>query len=289
MRPLISVKAGLISQFRRAVILLGILFFFFAAYAPALSAEEVVRIGGTGSNLGAMKIMAKAFERSHPGIKVKVLPSLGSGGGIKAVAGGAIEIGLIIRRLTDEELKLGLALIHYARTPFVFAAGKDVRVENMTTAEIIQILDGTKSAWPDGRRIRLVLRPPSDYEMTILRTVSPAVSGALDNALARKGMLTALTAQDCADLLATTPGSMGFTNLALILSEKRPLKILSYNGVDPSARNLASGKYPIAHDLYFVIKPPASGAAAEFIRFVQSPAGRKVLEETGHVAVPEKQ
>ncbi len=264
--------------------MLGILLF---AAPSALCVEEVVRIGGTGSDLGAMNILAGAFERSHPGIKVKVLPSLGSGGGIKAVASGAVDIGISIRKLKDEELSLGLTSALYGRTPFVFAVGKGVSAGDITTAEIIRILEGTKSTWHDGKRIRLILRPPTDYEMTILRTVSPAVSMALDSALARKGMLSAQTAQDSADLLETTPGGLGFTNLALILAEKRSVKMLSFNGVYPSVRNVANGKYPLSHDLYFVVKPPARGAAAQFIRFVQSPAGRKILEATGHVTMPE--
>ena len=56
--------------------------------------EQVLKIGGVGCVLGSMKILAAAFEKSHPGVKVKVLPSLGTSGSLKAVHQGAIDIGI---------------------------------------------------------------------------------------------------------------------------------------------------------------------------------------------------
>lgn len=61
--------------------------------APA-DADEVVRVTGTGSALGVMTRVARAYEAARPGAKVAVLPSLGTTGAVKAVAARAIEIGL---------------------------------------------------------------------------------------------------------------------------------------------------------------------------------------------------
>lgn len=248
-------------------------------------AAEVVRIGGSGSDLGSIKILAAGFERSHPGIQVQVLPSLGSGGGIRAVASGAIDIGLLIRELGNDELKLGLRTLRYARTPFVFAAHKGVRPDDITTAELISVLNGTRTTWPDGQRMRLVLRPSTEYEMTILKTLSAEVARALDTALGRPGMLSALTAQECASILESTPGAIGFSNLGLLRSEKRQLKALSFNGTAPTTKNAAAGTYPLRLDHFFVVGPEPPHAVLAFIRYVFSPAGRKVLEETGHEAL----
>ena len=42
-------------------------------------------------------ILGAAFAEANPGVTVTILPSLGSGGGIKAVLAGAIDIGLSAR------------------------------------------------------------------------------------------------------------------------------------------------------------------------------------------------
>ena len=53
--------------------------------APADASAETLKIGGTGAALATMKLLGAAAERSHPGTRVEVLPSLGGAGGIMAV------------------------------------------------------------------------------------------------------------------------------------------------------------------------------------------------------------
>ena len=71
--------------------------------------------------LGNDATVAEAYVKSHPSTKIAVLPSLGSGGGIKAVLSGALQLGLSSRPLTEAEVKAGAVGIEYGRTPFVFA------------------------------------------------------------------------------------------------------------------------------------------------------------------------
>jgi phosphate transport system substrate-binding protein len=60
--------------------------------AGAAYAGEIVRVGGAGSGLGGMRLLAKAFEAGHPGTKVQVFSSLGSSGGIKALLVGSLDL-----------------------------------------------------------------------------------------------------------------------------------------------------------------------------------------------------
>src|SRR5512137_2326936 len=89
----------------------------FLALMPALAgAQETVRVGGVGTALGVMRIIAGAFEAANPGIRVQVVPSLGSSGGIKAIGEGALDISLSGRPLKEEEKSKGLAAQELART-----------------------------------------------------------------------------------------------------------------------------------------------------------------------------
>ena len=64
------------------------------AGADRATAADTVRIGGTGSTLGDMKLLADAYARTHPDTKIVVLPYLGNVGGIKALRAGALDISL---------------------------------------------------------------------------------------------------------------------------------------------------------------------------------------------------
>ena len=73
---------------------LGALVVAIALSAPADASAETLTFSGTGGALGMMNILGAAFAEANPGVTVDVLPSLGSGGGIKAVLAGAIDLGL---------------------------------------------------------------------------------------------------------------------------------------------------------------------------------------------------
>jgi phosphate transport system substrate-binding protein len=269
-------------------LLLGLVITSFSLHSTTL-AEEVLKIGGTGTALGSMQLLVKAFEKSYPSINVMViLPSIGSGGAIKAASKGAIDIGLSARPIKDEERKLGLSAIEYAKTPFILVVRKDVNISGLSTDEIIKIYRGEKETWPGGERIRLVLRQATDADTILVKKISSEMSDAVDMAYSRQGMMMALTDQDCVDIIEKTPGGLGFSTLTQIVSEKRPLKVLSFNGVTPSTKTLANGSYPLFKSLYMVTKIEPSVPVQKFIDFVRSLGGRKILEESGNVPMKGK-
>lgn len=61
-------------------------------FGSASAAETSLRFGGTGGSLGPMRQLSEAFMKVNPDVAIEVLPSLGSGGGIKAVLAGAIDL-----------------------------------------------------------------------------------------------------------------------------------------------------------------------------------------------------
>lgn len=246
---------------------------------------EVIRIGGTGSALGTVRLLSSAFSKKHPDSKVVVLPSIGSSGAIKAVSQGALDIGLISRELKPEELSLGLRVSSFARTPFVFAAGRSVPVSGLTHDDLQKILKGEVLKWPNGERIRFVLRPAADADTIIARSISSQISNALDIALAREGMLMALTNQEALDLMEQTPGSLGFSSLSQIMAENRSLKMLSYNGVSPATKNLAAGTYPLSLKISYITQPEVSPSVRHFIDFVLTKEGQMILKQTGNLPI----
>ena len=56
-----------------------------AGASPCANAETL-EIRGTGATLGTMQALADAFARKQSAAAIEVLPSLGSSGGIKALA-----------------------------------------------------------------------------------------------------------------------------------------------------------------------------------------------------------
>jgi phosphate transport system substrate-binding protein len=262
------------------VVLIGMLL---AVLSGAADAETVIEVGGTGSALGSLRLLAAAYTKNAPGTLVHVLPSIGSSGAIKAVSKNALAVGIISRPLKPKELDLDLTVIEYAKTPFVAAVHRNVPVTGVTTEILVNIYSARTATWPNGERIRLVLRPASDTDTHLMRSISPRLSEAVSEALSRKGMLMALTDQDAADLIEKTPGAFGFSTMTQVVAEKRKLKMLTLNGMVPGTGKLAAGTYPYSKTFSFVIKSDPPEPVRKFLDFVFSPEGRKILEQSGNV------
>ena len=248
-------------------------------------AEDVLKIGGVGSALPSMQLVAEAFEKSHPGVKVQIVPSLGSAAGIKAVLNGALDVGLSGKPIKDDERgKVAIGTV-YAKTPFILVTHKKTAESGLSTKELVEIYEGKRQTWTDGTRIRLVLRPESDVDTTIIKRISPEMEQAVKAALSRKGMIIAITNQDNDDVVENTPGSLGTSTLAQVIPEKHSLKILSFNGVQPNVKALAEGTYPLVKYFYIVTTSRESALAKQFISFVYSPTGSKILSENGMVPI----
>lgn len=250
--------------------------------APACAQAEEIKIGGTGGALATMQLLGDAYNKNHPEVKITVLPSLGSSGGIKAVLAGAIQIAVSSRPIQASETGLGASAFEYARTPFVFVVSLKSKTQAITVTDLVDIYSGTRDRWPDGARIRLVLRPVGDSDSDMVKSISPEVKQATLLAEKRPGMLFAVTDQEAADNTEKIDGAFGTSTLAQIISEQRALKPLRFNSVEPSAKTVADGSYPYFKRLFIVTSPKASASVQQFAEFIRSAAGRAILARTGH-------
>ncbi len=254
--------------------------------AASASSKETITITGTGSSIGAMQLLAKGFHKKHPAVTVKVLPSIGSTGGIRAVHDDKIEIGLSYRTLKPEERSEKIIEEPYGRTPFIFGVQDSNPIKGLTLAEIEEIFAGKRKTWPDGTPIRLVLRPLSDGFSAYLAGINPGLKSASEKAHSIPGVFVGNTDQDAALQIEKTPGSFGTTSLSLVAAEKRKIRAISVNGAVPTLANVSSGTYPYAMTLYLVYKKDKyRGAVKDFIEFIFSGEGNKILSANGHATL----
>ncbi len=251
--------------------------------APALRAETRLRISGTGSGTGGMQILANTYMRAHPGVRIEVLPAIGSGGGIRAVIDGRLDLAVSNQPANDKETaQRPLQSLPYARTPFVVAAHRELGVRALSLDQLAGLYADGGASFPNGKRARPVLRLADATDTELLKAFGPQVRAAVERAMTRRGMLDAATDTECADLIERTPGAFGPATLAQIESEKRPLVALTIGGLEPTLANLASGRYPHQKRLVLVLPTQPAAAVQRFADYVQSPAARQLLAAAGH-------
>jgi phosphate transport system substrate-binding protein len=247
--------------------------------------STTITIGGTGNAIGTMRHLAKAYQNANPNITVRVLPSIGSSGAIKATPRGSIDIGLSARPLKSTELNLGIIATLYASTPTIIAVSNKTQVEKITIAQMVDIYSGKLKKWPDGSVIRPIIRQAGDDNTKQLKRLSPELQNAIEIAEKRQGLLFAATDQETVDKIEKTPGSFSVTSLALLLSEKRNIHSLILNDIEPTIENMISGDYPMVKHFYFILPLEQSQKVKEFIKFVFSFEGAAILRAYGNYPV----
>lgn len=254
-----------------------------ALAAQAAFAQAPIRITGTGSGIGSIRLVADAFMRAHPELRVEVLPAIGSVGAIKALLAGKIEIALSNREPNAaEQAAVRLQATEYAHTPFVVAVHKDVGVAALTSAQLAALY-APGATFATGVHARPVLRLTDAADTVVLRSISPEVAQALEAATRSKGMLNAATDSAAADLIQSSPGVFGGCTLAMIASERRPLAALVLDGRVPSVDNLVNGSYPYFKRLIAVVQQDPAPPVARFVAFLRSAEAQAILRAHGNL------
>ncbi len=253
---------------------------------PTLGSAETLVIGGTGGALAAIRLVGDAYQKLHPDIKVIVPKSLGSGGGIKAVLKGKIDIGLSGRALKKKELNAGAVSIAYARSPFLLGiSGVDHADTKLSSKDIEAIYSRRQKKWGNGYDIRFVFRPASDSDTVLLLEWFPNLDSDLAEARKRRGAVITETDQTAMDTAERVKGSITTATLSAIVSENRDIHPITIDGVAPTLENVRSGQHKWFKEFLLVTGKVQSDKAKAFISFIRSAAGQKILESTGNVAV----
>ena len=252
----------------------------------AVSARAgTVTVGGTGSALQAVRLLAEGFEATHPDIRVEVPASLGTNGGIRAVAAGAIDLCVAARPLTEAETAAGLRAVPWGSTPVMVVVAPSVGEHAVTFDDLAELLSGRRPQWANGEPVVPVLRPPAEADTLLLSAATPGLAQAIEQARARPGMLVAITDQESAQVLTSTPGAVGTITLLQKESERLALRALALNGERPDLAALADGRYPLTRRYWIVSGPAPSAEARALLEHLAGPAADKRLRGLGLLPV----
>jgi phosphate transport system substrate-binding protein len=256
--------------------------FLDSAPAQAAPARAGLLLAGSGSNLPLMRRLAGELQRLRPGLAIEVAPSIGSTGAVRAVADGAIDLGLISRPLRPDELRLGLRVLPHARVPVVLAAHPEVGAQGFAREELVALYAGQRPRWPDGNPLHVLQREQGDSSHAAVAAVLPGFAAANERAYRDRLWPVVYNDEALLTALAATPGGVGLTDLGSLALQGIPLRRLAIDGVAPSAEALRAGDYPFWKELAFVVRPDARPEVAEFLRFAWGPEARALLQAAGY-------
>jgi len=269
-------------EFFRPIVVIAVATLLAVSMPEARS--ELLRIGGTGMGLEEVRILGAAFAETDSSVSLRVLPSLGSTGGVQALMEGKLDVGLISRPLTESEIAQGIANAACMRTPLAIVTSLP-SAPNLSRVEISRMFADPAATWPNGVPVRIVLRSRGESDNDVLAEAFPGMAAAMQSARKRSDVPTAPTDQDNAELLQGMEGSLGAISLLQLRTERLALRTVSIEGVAASVESLMAGDYPLQKTLCLVLPAKRTAGAASFIEFVRSEAGARIVREFGALPV----
>lgn len=245
--------------------------------------REKIIVAGTGDSQRLLQVVADCLKQDLKNIEIEIPNSIGSGGGIKALAAGKADLARVARPLKDTEKNLGLIYQPFAKSPIVFVVHPSVTgLDNLTTQEIVDIYSGKITTFEElgakKGKIYALTREAGDSSLSVLLDYLPGFKD-----IAELKAKIAYRTPDLLDLLEKHKNTLGFIPLAM--AQKTKLKILKVDEVYPSAENIASGKYIFVIPLAIVHKDKPTGLVKQFIDFLFSEKGQKIITENGAIPI----
>ena len=253
-------------------------------FAPPAGAGDIVT-SGTGMALAAIEKIGNALAVDHPEIKINVLPSMGSSGGIKALQDHVLDVSLSARRLKASETESGVIEIACFDTALVFATQPPLAT-NFARDALPAIYGNADPRWPDDTPLKVILRAESGSEQPYLARQVPGLGAAFDLARQRAEVPIGMTDQLNLDLAERMHGAFAIASLLQLIAEDRRLDPVAIDGVTPSAATVKDGRYPFAMKVCLLaLKNKLSDDVVTLADFIKSPTGTKLLAALGATPV----
>jgi len=247
-------------------------------------AEKIV-VEGSTTVLPIAQKAAEVFMGSHASADISVRGG-GSGVGIASLLDKACNIADASRAIKDAELAKAASNGVDPKAHVIAMDGIAVivnpanSVSALTKKQIKDIYTGKISNWSQlggsDEKIVVVSRDTSSGTFEAFGEL------ALSGGKVRADALMQASNQAVASVVEKTPGAIGYVGLGYMGSNT---KALSVEGIMPSKDTVLTNKYPIGRPLFMYTNGSPTGLAKEFIDFVLSPEGQKIVDQEGFVAL----
>lgn len=227
-----------------------------------------------------MQKLTDEYTKTHPSVQFEIIyPPLGSGGGLRALAAGRLDIAISSKPPAVQDQEKFAQPVYWVATPFVLARRDVNSGSSLSLDQLTDIYSLKTTHWPDGKPIRLIMRAATETDSILLRSLSARMDAAISQTLQRKMRPVAEDDLDNLKLLDGTPGSLGTASLGLLRITGSAVKPIGFNGVQPGLETMANGRYPLAKTLILIAAKQSNDATLAFVQYLQHPLVYRMLRE----------
>jgi len=260
--------------------------------APVSTGQrQTIKISGSTTVLPIVQKAADEYMASHPDADIQVSGG-GSGVGIQAIGAKTVDIGMSSREVTTAEMAKYPAFVvtTVAQDGIAVVVNPANEIQYITLDQIKDIYLGKITKWT---QITGANVPGTNNQIVIIgRDSASGTRGYFDESVLLKATPTKTMLEKNSNgailqTIAQTPGSIGYVSIGFVSKDVKALPIW-YNDqkiVEPTIDNVKSKTYPISRDLYVITSGQPTGLTGDFIKYLLSPEGQKIVADEGYVTI----
>lgn len=260
-----------------------------AAVSP--NQKQTLRISGSTTVLPIVQKAADLYMAAHPEADIQVSGG-GSGVGIQAIGAGTVDIGMTSREVTKDEMGRypSFVVTTVAQDGIAVIVNPANEIQYITLDQVKGIYLGNITKWTQitganvpgtNNQIVLIGRDSASgtrtyFDETVLLKATPV------NRMLEKNSNGAVV-----QTVAQTPGSIGYVSIGFVSKDVKALPVW-YNAqkiVAPTTDTVKTRTYPISRDLYVITNGQPGGLTGDFISYILSPEGQKIVADEGYVTL----
>ncbi|NMB78056.1 MAG: phosphate ABC transporter substrate-binding protein [Methanomicrobiales archaeon] len=261
-----------------------------ATNAPVSTGQrQTIKISGSTTVLPIVQKAADQYMATHPDADIQISGG-GSGVGIQAIGAKTVDIGMSSREVTSAEKAKYPAFVitTVAQDGIAVVVNPANEVPYITLDQIKNIYLGKTTKWTEITGANV---PGTNNQIVVIgRDSASGTRSYFDEVLLAKKTPTAKMLEKNSNgavlqTVAQTPGSIGYVSIGFVGNDVKALPVW-YNAdkiVAPTLDNVKAKTYPVSRDLYVISNGQPSGLTGDFIAYILSPEGQKIVADEGYV------
>ena len=279
------------------LLLFSLLLFLLCACSGSDSITPQLSVVNVGSDtmVNLALAWAEAYHELHPEVSISVTGG-GSGTGIASLINGSTDIANASREMKEEERQQaeeqGTAAVEHvvAMDAIAVVVNPDNPIDQLSILQISDLFVGRITAWQElgGENRPVILASRESNSGTYMYFLEKVVQrDDPDNHDLFSPEALLLPSSEVIGLeVSQNPNAIGYDGLGYVTPAQKTLKVaLDESGpfVAPAIETVKDGTYPIARPLYMYTRGEPTGAIKEYLDWIMSDDGQKIVAELGFV------
>ncbi|MGL5982023.1 MAG: phosphate ABC transporter substrate-binding protein [Cetobacterium sp.] len=258
-------------------------------YSTTTMASKIIQVKGSDTIVNVSQYISEEYMGKNKEARIAVTGG-GSGVGISSLINGTADIGMASRGIKEKEIKsaiekgIKLKEVVIGYDGITVIVNENNRLENVNHSDLAKVFRGEITNWKelggDDAKIVVLSRDSSSGTHEFFKEHIVREENTKKDAEYGKATLYMPSNEAIKQEAKSNKYAIGYIGMGYM---DKTVKSLKVDSIEPSVKNVADKKYPIAREIYWYVAETEDKTVNGLVEFALSSDGQKVVADEGFV------